>query len=137
MERLQLREERRLAMGRRRRLASQPHEHVAVQFLHEALEFGQFILGEGGQVRVREFPEQNVHLPHATMPGAEQGAAAAGIEIDAGQGGFGHTDLHGRNLERKQQSPPTGIRGQDGSYIEVAQAVVRGNGALVPRPAPR
>ena len=129
----QPREERRLALGRGRDLAGEPHEHVPVQLLHQALELVQFGFREAGQVGVREFAEQNVHLPHATMPSAEQGAATAGVEIDAGQGGFGHADL--LDASSKARRPDSG--GGDEGYIEAKRALVRGNGALVPRPQPR
>ena len=112
-------EEGRLALGRGRRLAGEPHEHVPVQLLHEALELGQFGFREGGQVGVREFAEQNVHLPHAAMPRAKQGAATPGVEIDAGQGGFGHTDLLGASS--KARRPDSG-GGDGGVYSGSAGA---------------
>jgi len=66
------------------------------------------------------------------MPGPEQGAATPGVEIDAGQGGFGHTDLLGASS--KARRPDSG--GGDGRYIEAKRALVRENGTLVPSVKP-
>ena len=90
---LDLGEERGVKLRRRRSFARQPHEDVAIRLFHQDLKLIKLAVRQTRDFSVGELAEDQVHLAHAAMPGAEMDAAAAGVEacggnLRAGQGGL-------------------------------------------------
>ena len=63
------------------RLAGQPCIDLPVRNAEQALEFIQFGLGEGIDMRVRKGPDQQVHFAKSTPPGPEFQLSPACVQI--------------------------------------------------------
>ena len=66
---------------RRNRLHSvDPGENLLIRDFEPALEFAEFGIAQGRQLRVGEAPEHQIHLANAAMPAAKQQTASAVIQ---------------------------------------------------------
>src|SRR5262249_35765308 len=75
------------------RLAGDPGEQLAIRQLDQLLELGQLVRAEILDRDIGEAAHDQVHLPHAPMPGAEQELAPAHIQSVARTCRAGHRSL--------------------------------------------
>ncbi len=67
-------------IGRNRALAGDYRQEFSIGNFEKPLILVDFIAGQGADLGVGERTQDEVHLAHATVPGAEQKLAAAGVE---------------------------------------------------------
>lgn len=65
---------------RNRAFASDHRQELSVGDFEKPLILVDFIAGQGADLGIGEGAEDEVHLAHAAMPGAEQKLAAAGVQ---------------------------------------------------------
>jgi hypothetical protein len=81
VESLQLVEERRIVIGRHRRLARQPGENILIGKFHQLLEAAKIGLIERRDRRIRECAHQEVHFANAAMPSPKTQTPPANLGV--------------------------------------------------------
>src|SRR5687768_12269154 len=71
-------------------LACDPAEEIAVGHLDQALELGEVLLGKLPDLRIGKPAHDEVHLPHAPVPGTVEDLPAANVEAGAAACRSGH-----------------------------------------------
>jgi len=72
-------------MRRHRQVAGHQQEELVVGKVEEPFILVEFVAGQAGDLGIGEAAEDEIHLAHAAMPGAEQEFLAAGVQV-AGHG---------------------------------------------------
>lgn len=67
-------------IGRNRAFAGDHRQEFSIGDFEEHFILVDFVAGQGADLGIGEGAEDEVHLAHAAMPGAEQELAAAGIQ---------------------------------------------------------
>src|SRR5947207_10994145 len=101
MEIAQAVQKRRVDPARHFAFAGAPSEHFGVRHLHQSFELGEFILVETVDGYVREASHDEVHLAHATVPGAKQKFAPPAVQAVARTCRSGHN----RSTPKARTSP--------------------------------
>lgn len=115
MEHLQPLEERCVVVRGNLELAGDPPQKVPVRHLDQAFEFGQVLLRQGSDFRIRELAHDQIHLPHAPMPGAVEKLLAADVEAGAAACGSAHGVL--------RSSKEIVASGRHGRYITISPSL--------------
>ena len=93
-------------LRRHRLLAHDPLEQILIVLGHQRFKLIELLVIKVANHGIAESAEDQIHLPHATMPRTKHDLAPARVEVSGGVGGSGHrlamvSDCLGMHIEVK------------------------------------